>query len=59
MDNYTASVIIGGLIREVTDDMEATADKDRKRVLSDRRRVLLIAGYLACDGDLIDEDPNS
>lgn len=38
---------------------EATTDKDRKRVLSDRRRVLLIAGYLACDGDLIDEDPNS
>lgn len=59
MDNYTASVIIGGLIREVTDDMEATTDKDRKRVLSDRRRVLLIVGSLACNDDLIDEDPNS
>lgn len=59
MDNYTASVIIGGLIREVTDDMEATTDKDRKRVLSDRLRVLLIVQSLACDGDLIDECPNS
>ena len=59
MDNYTASRIIGGLIREVTDGMKTTTDQDQWRVLSDRLRVLLIVQSLACDGDLIDEDPNS
>ena len=59
MDNYTASRIIGGLIREVTDGMKTTTDQDKWRVLSDRLRVLLIVQSLACDGDLIDECPNS
>ena len=59
MDNYTASNIIGDLIREVTDDMKATTDKNREQVLFNRLQVLYGVYSLACDGDLIDEDPNS
>lgn len=59
MDNYTASNIIGDLIREVTDDMKATTNNERGQVLFDRLRVLHIVYSIACDGDLIDEDPNS
>jgi hypothetical protein len=54
-----ASVIIGDLLQETSANVIASTDELRKDMLLDRLEVLEIAFSLACDGDLIDEDPNS
>lgn len=59
MDNRMASVIIGDLLQETTANVIASTDEHQKDILLDRLEVLEIAFSLACDGDLIDEDPNS
>ena len=59
MDNHAASVIIGDLLRETSANVIASTDEHRKDMLLGRLEVLEIAYFLACDGDLIDEDPNS
>lgn len=59
MDNRMASVIIGDLLQETSANVIASTDELRKDMLLDRLEVLEIAFSLACDGDLIDEDPNS
>lgn len=59
MDNRAASVIIGDLLQETSANVIASTDEYRKDMLLDRLEVLEIAFSLACDGDLIDEDPNS
>ena len=59
MNNRAASVIIGDLLQETSANVIASSDGYRKDMLLDRLEVLEIAFSLACDGDLIDEDPNS
>ena len=59
MDNHMAAVIIRDLLRETSANVITSTDELRKDMLLDRLEVLEIAFSLACDGDLIDEDPNS
>lgn len=59
MDNRTAAIIIGDLLQETSANVIASTDEHQKDMLLDRLEVLEIAFSLACDGDLIDEDPNS